>query len=138
MIVVDTNVLIYRCLPHPKSGACEAVLKLDEAWAAPLLWRSEFRNAMAGYIRLGRLGPEAAARAVDRAATQLTGGEYEVADSVVLGLVSRSACSAYDCEFAGLAEALDTILVTEDRALLSAFPARCRSLDDAAQRGLRP
>jgi predicted nucleic acid-binding protein len=55
----------------------------------------------------------------------------DVPDSVVFGLVARSRCTAYDCEFAGLAGMLGTVLVTEDRALLHAFPHLCLSLDDA-------
>lgn len=37
--------------------------------------------------------------------------------------------TAYDCKFAAFAEALGTVLVTEDKALLTAFPKLCRSPD---------
>jgi len=38
----------------------------------------------------------------------------------------------------GLAAALGTILVTEDRGLLSAFPRLCRSLNDVSgKRGVK-
>ena len=106
-------------------------------WAAPLLWRSEFRNVLAGYIRAGKLPVAGAEQAVRHAAASLLGGEYSVADDVVLGLVGKSKCSAYDCEFVGLAEGLDALLVTEDKALLAAFPKRCRSLADVVQSGLK-
>jgi predicted nucleic acid-binding protein len=46
----------------------------------------------------------------------------------VLELSKASGCTACDCEFVGLAAALGTVLVTEDRALLAAFPKLCRSL----------
>ncbi len=51
MIVVDTNVLAYLYLPGDYTTDAEALLKQDSKWAAPPLWRSEFRNILAGYIR---------------------------------------------------------------------------------------
>jgi predicted nucleic acid-binding protein len=41
----------------------------------------------------------------------------------VLSLANRSGCSAYDCEFVALAEDLGTRLVSNDNAVLRAFPA---------------
>jgi predicted nucleic acid-binding protein len=137
VIVVDTSVLAYRWLPDPRNADCDALVRLDTQWAAPLLWRSEFRNVLAGYIRAGKLTVADAERTMRHAAACLLGGEHSVSDDLVLGLVSRSKCSAYDCEFVALAEALDTLLVTEDKALLAAFPKRCRSLTDAVQSGLK-
>lgn len=49
MIVVDSNVLAYLYLPGEYSTAAEALLEQDSDWAAPILWRSEFRNILAGY-----------------------------------------------------------------------------------------
>lgn len=46
----------------------------------------------------------------------------------VLELVRASDCSAYDCEFVALAAQLDTRLVTMDKKLLRAFPARAVAL----------
>ena len=137
MIVVDTNVMAYRWLPGPRNADCDALVRLDTEWAAPLLWRSEFRNVLAGCIRSGKLSVVDAERAMRHAAASLLGGEHAVADDVVLDLVAGSKCSAYDCEFVALAEALGTVLVTEDKALLNAFPKRCRSLSDAVQSGLK-
>lgn len=52
MIVVDTNVLAYLYLPGEYTAAAEALLAHDPDWAAPVLWRSEFRNILAGYLRV--------------------------------------------------------------------------------------
>jgi predicted nucleic acid-binding protein len=53
----------------------------------------------------------------------MQGGEYEVPTARILGLVSSSTCSAYDCEFVGLAEELQVPLVTTDNQILSEFPS---------------
>ena len=134
MIVVDTNILVYRWLPSARTADVEALIQRDPEWAAPLLWRSEFRNVLAGYIRAGRLSPADAERATRHAAGCLLGGEHALADHAVLDLVARTRCTAYDCEYAALAISLGTILVTEDKALLTALPKVCRSLSDMAHR----
>ena len=138
MIVVDTNVIAYRWLPGPKTEAVEALVRLDPVWAAPLLWRSELRNVLAGYVRRGQISVEQAEQAMSHAASALRGGDHAVGDAEVFALVAASACSAYDCEFVVLAEALDTVLVTEDTALLKAFSKRCRSIDAAIRQGVAP
>ncbi len=47
MIVVDSNVLAYLYLPGEYTAAAEVLLEHDSDWAAPILWRSEFRNILA-------------------------------------------------------------------------------------------
>jgi predicted nucleic acid-binding protein len=58
----------------------------------------------------------------------LDGGEHEADSRKVLELVKASNCSAYDCEFVAVAEALGTTLVITDVKLLKAFPDIARSL----------
>lgn len=55
MIVVDTNIIAYLYLPHDCTDAAERLLIKQPEWAAPLLWRSEFRNVLALYLRKGVL-----------------------------------------------------------------------------------
>jgi len=61
VIVVDTNIIAYRWLPNSQAAA-EALARLDPAWAAPLLWRSEFRNVLAGFMRAGKMSEAEAGR----------------------------------------------------------------------------
>ena len=61
VIVVDTNVIAHLYLPCEHTQAAEALLESDPEWAAPVLWRSELRNVLAGYIRRGALTFEQAA-----------------------------------------------------------------------------
>jgi len=129
MIVVDSNVLAYLYLPGEYTLAAEALLGTEQEWAAPLLWRSEFRNILAGYLRRKSLSFDQATALQAEAERLLSGCEYEVDSRSVLELVRDSDCSAYDCEFIALAEALGTRLVTMDKKLLKAFPKRAVALN---------
>lgn len=131
MIVVDTHVLAYLYLPGKFSDAAEALLLRDFDWAVPRLWRSEFRNVLATYMRKGLLAYDDALSIHRKAEAVVAGAEYDVSTSEVLRLASESGCSAYDCEFVALAEHLDVRLVSEDTRLCRAFPKRARLLAGA-------
>lgn len=122
MIVVDTNVVAYLHLSGEFTARAEALLQKDPEWVAPLLWRSEFRNLLAGYLRRKTLSFEEAREIQVEAESLMAGSEYEVDSQDVLELVRDSDCSAYDCEFAALAMRLEVKLVTSDSKLLNAFP----------------
>lgn len=128
MIVVDTNVLAYLYLPSEHSVRAEALLERDPDWAAPVLWRSEFRNLLAGYMRRKTLTFEQARDLQAEAEDLLAGNEHEVSSQRVLELVRDSDCTAYDCEFVALALKLGTKLVTMDTKLLKAFPKQVQTL----------
>lgn len=131
MIVVDSNILAYLYLPGEFTEAAEALLERDSDWAAPVLWRSEFRNILAGYLRRGSLGFDQALATQAEAESLLAGAEYEVDSRSVMTLVKDSDCSAYDCEFVVLARQLGISLVTMDGKLLRAFPEVARALEAA-------
>ena len=122
MIVVDSNVLAYLYLPGEFTAAADALLEREPEWAAPILWRSEFRNILAGYMRRGVISFEQATSLQGEAESLLAGNEFEIESRIVLELVRDSDCSAYDCEFVALALKLDIKLVTMDKKLLRAFP----------------
>lgn len=128
MIVVDSNVLAYLYLPGEYTSAAEALLEQDADWTAPILWRSEFRNILAGYMRRKAITFEQAKSIQREAESLLEGAEFEVESAAVLELVQQSDCSAYDCEFIALAMKLDTKLVTMDKKLLREFPKRAMAL----------
>lgn len=128
MIVVDSNVVAYLYLPGELTEKAEALLEKDADWAAPLLWRSEFRNILAGYIRRKTLTFETARDLQMEAESLLAGAEHEVDSRLVLELVRDSDCSAYDCEFVALAMSLGVKLVTEDKKVLKAFPRHAVAL----------
>lgn len=128
MIVVDTNVLAYFLLPYELSPQADALFARDPDWVAPILWRSEFRNLLAGYLRRKTLTFDQALRIQVEAEALVAGNEHEVDSRSVLELARDSDCSAYDCEFVALAIALGVKLVTQDARVLKAFPEHTVSL----------
>lgn len=130
MIVADTNLIVYLVVESERTAAAEAAFARDPDWALPLLWRSEFRNALVRFIRRGDLALPDALRMVDRAERRMRGREFQVASAPVLAFAAASGCSAYDCEYVALAQELGVRLVTEDRQVLAAFPSTAVGLDD--------
>ncbi len=128
MIVVDTNILAYLLLPYDHSAQADALFKRDAEWAAPILWRSEFRNLLAGYLRRKTLLLDEIVKVQSEAEALLAGNEHEVDSRRVLEFVRDSDCSAYDCEFVVLAERLGVKLVTMDKKILRAFPQHTAKL----------
>ena len=128
MIVVDSNILAYLYLPGEHTAAAEALLQRDPDWAAPVLWRSEFRNILAGYLRRKTLQFDQVLALQHEAQALMHDLEFEVDSAQVLALVRDSDCSAYDCEFIALARQLGTRLVTMDGKLLRAFPGEAVGL----------
>jgi predicted nucleic acid-binding protein len=122
MIVVDTNVVASLYLPGEHTAAAEALLERDPEWVVPVLWRSEFRNVLTGYMRRRTITFDQAHRLQKEAESLLWGSEFEVDSLGVLEVARDSDCSAYDCEFVALAKKLDTKLITLDAKLLRAFP----------------
>jgi predicted nucleic acid-binding protein len=122
VIVVDTNVVAYLLLPGPHTALVDDLLIQQPEWAAPPLWRSEWRNVLAGYLRRGVLNLDQALALQQQAEHLVIRHEEPVSSQAVLQLVASSRCSAYDCEFVAAAQQLRVPLVTADRAVLSAFP----------------
>ncbi len=121
MIVVDTNLIAAVFMPTEATAIAERVLKRDDEWAVPGLWRSEFRNVLATGMRTGRYDFTFALEAMQGAKELVAGNEYLLPDIMVLRLAHESGCSAYDCEFVALAAELGVPLVTFDKQLIKAF-----------------
>jgi predicted nucleic acid-binding protein len=115
-------------MASPFSAAADAAWAKDADWIVPILWRSEFRNALTGSIRRRSLTVEEAIAIANLAEAMLDRKEFTVSTSAVLQLVSRSNCPAYDCEFVALAHANGVRLLTVDRQILHEFPEVAISL----------
>jgi predicted nucleic acid-binding protein len=130
LIVADTNLLAYLLLPGQHTGAAERVFQADHEWAAPVLWRSELRSVLGQQLRRGELDVAGALVLFSHAERILDRREYLVGSGAVLDLLTNTGCSAYDCEFVALANALDVPLVTSDRRVLTAFPGRAVRMEE--------
>ena len=122
MIVVDTNILAYLYLPTEHTQKVEALLAKDTEWIAPTLWRSEFRNVLALYLRKNLLTFDQALAIQSEAEALLQDNEFIVTSYDVLHLVQNSDCSAYDCEFVALAQNMNVQMITMDKKILKNFP----------------
>lgn len=122
MIVVDTNVIAGMWVPNNMEEWVYKVLKKDDDWIAPLLWRSEFRNVLSIYLRKNILELPFVLQATEEAEQLMHANEFEVNSTQVISLVSDSSCSAYDCEFIALADDLNVPLVTFDKKIIREFP----------------
>jgi predicted nucleic acid-binding protein len=134
VIVVDNSVLVYFWLPGDFAELAEAAKAQDGVWAAPVLWRAEFRNVLAGYLRRKLLTEAEANAAFLNAQIDLGAQEFTVPTERILKLVLASDCTAYDCEYVALAQDLGVPLVTTDRQVLRAFPKTAVSLEKFAKK----
>jgi predicted nucleic acid-binding protein len=126
VIVVDVNVLAYLFIDGPQTAEVQALRAQDPEWAAPLLWRSEWRGILTGYLRRGDLDRALAIHMTETATRLLRGREYPVENEAVLDVVLGSSLSAYDAEYVATARTLGVPLYTYDRQVLDTFPAVAR------------
>lgn len=122
MIVADTNLLVQLMGEGEGAERARAIFRRDPSWAAPHLWRSEFRNAMLLHVRTGVFPLVAAIERWRQAQHVVARREFAVHSERVLSLAAQSGCTAYDCEYVDVAQRLDVPLVTSDRKLITAFP----------------
>jgi len=130
MIVADTNIISYLLLPTIYTDSVEKLYRIESDWAAPTLWRSEFRNVLALYLRKNIITLERALQLQDSAESMMERNEFNVSSAQVLALVDESNCSSYDCEFVALAHHLNVRLVTQDKKVLREFPSTAISISD--------
>lgn len=129
MIVADTNLIAYLLVPGEWTATAELIFTNETEWVAPFLWRSEFRNTLALYIRQKLIALDIAKELMAKAEKLMLNREFTVDSADVLELAKASACSAYDCEFVALAKRLGVELVTSDKKLIAAFPSVAVSMN---------
>jgi len=122
VIVVDSNVIAYCWVNGPLTTLAQSVRVKDPEWHVPILWRSDMRSILTGYLRDGSLTGSQVSQVMHAAERAFVRREHIVPSPSVFEIVEKSRLSAYDCEFIVLASILDVPLVTADKAMLKAFP----------------
>lgn len=122
MIVVDTNVIAYLYIEGDFTGQARTIYQRDSVWAAPYLWRSEFRNILTVYLRRKILTLIECQNHIDSATKLLQNNEFELDSGDILKLADSCSLSAYDCEYIVLARQLSLKLVTNDQKMIGEFP----------------
>lgn len=130
MIVVDTTVIAHLLLDGDYVKEAKRLLTKEAEWAAPRLWRSEFRNVLTKYYRHQRLDENSVVAMMEAASARLSGREFDPSSDQVFDCVFRSNLSAYDAEFVALAMDLKTYLITADRQIVREFPDTAIELRD--------
>lgn len=128
MIVADTNLIVYLFITGDQTSLAQEVLEKDPHWIVPPLWQSEFRNVLAGYIRRG-MNIARANEIMKDAMLTLENRQVTPSSEKIFDLISKSDCTAYDCEFIALAQQLNIALVTADKQLQMRFPDSATSLE---------
>jgi predicted nucleic acid-binding protein len=129
VIVVDSNVIAYCWANGPLTRLAQSVRAKDADWHAPILWRSEMRNILTGYLRDRSLSGGQVARIMAAAEEALAGHEHLIPSDRIFGLARETRLSLYDCEFVALATVLSVPLVTADKAVLKAFPKQALTME---------
>jgi predicted nucleic acid-binding protein len=130
VIIVDTNVITYLAMTSRYTEMAEQLLLQEPEWIVPSLWRNEFRNVLALYMRKSLISFEEALGIQAEMESFMQNGEYDVGSLDVLTLINQSTCSAYDCEFVALARSFNTKLVTMDRKVVKSFSGTAILLTD--------
>jgi predicted nucleic acid-binding protein len=116
LIVADANLIAALTVKTDAAALAFAVLTKDSEWMAPPIWESEFRNALIGMVRAGKINMKTVNAAFALAAESVE--TFSVSTAAVLRLAEAYGLSAYDAEYAALAEWLDCQIVSFDDDLL--------------------
>jgi predicted nucleic acid-binding protein len=126
MIVADTNLIAYLMIEGDFTPQAELVYQFDSNWVAPYLWRSEFRNILALYLRKDYLS-------MAQTEALMKNKEFELDSTSILKMIWESTLSSYDCEYVVLAKKLGVDLITNDQKILKSFPDFAISLENYGQ-----
>jgi predicted nucleic acid-binding protein len=122
MIIVDANLIGALFVQSNQSPLATRIFEKDPDWYAPLLWQSEVRSLITGYLRHKLITLDKAIQIIDEAHALMIEHERFVSSNLVLELVSTSRCTSYDCEYVALAKEMNLALITFDKEVVREFP----------------
>lgn len=130
MIAVDTQIIVYHFLPGEKSELTENLLRKDSNWITSPLWKYEFRNVLAGFLRKRLLSSIDAIRISEEAELFFNNREVHTSPAKIVELIEKYPCTGYDLEFLAVAQEMGTKLVTNDKEIIRYIPEVAVSLDE--------
>lgn len=130
MIVADTNLIANLILKQDQTETAQEVYRHDPEWVTPELWRHEFLNVLANYLRFDHVQQERLALAWQSANALFANSARQPDMLLALKLAGERNISAYDAQYLSLAQTLNLPLVTEDRKLRQAAPDLTLSMQD--------
>jgi predicted nucleic acid-binding protein len=122
MIIVDVNLIGALFLQSEQAPLASRIFEKGPDWYAPLLWQSEMRSLVTGYLRRKLITLDKATQIMDEAHALMVEHERYLSSNLVFELVSISKCTSYDCEYVALAGEMNLTLVTFDKQVVGAFP----------------
>jgi predicted nucleic acid-binding protein len=131
VVIVDTNVVAWLYMGGDPSARARALFARDPDWRSEHLVLVELTNVLATIMRTRNMAVARAREVFEDAQAMLARRLVEIDHGDAIEFAHRYRVTAYDARFLVAAAALDTRLVTEDRALRRAAPALTRSLDEA-------
>lgn len=134
MIVADTNLVAQLILKLDQTKTAQDIYRNDPEWVMPELWRHEFLNVLASYLRFDHVQPERLALAWQSANVLFADSARQPDILNALKLAGERNVSAYDAQYLALAQSLSLPLVTEDRKLRQAAPDLTLSMRDFLER----
>ena len=130
MIVVDTNVIAYLMIEGEKTEIAQQTFRQDSDWVMPVLWRHEFLNVLATFVRHGGAEINEAIDIWQKSERLFTSGERDIDMPHALRLACQYNISAYDAQFVALAMELSVPYVTGDQQILKVFPSIALSMQE--------
>lgn len=130
MIVVDANIVLPFVLDVPESQKVAKLHRLDPHWRLPRLWRHEVSSGLLKYVRAKSIDRTMADSALSKAIDALGAFEADVNVRHALDLALDRALSSYDAAYVALAQELDTVLVSMDKALAQKCAGMVVSLEE--------
>ncbi len=128
MIVVDCNVVAYAWVEGPCTELARRVRAQDQAWKVPPLWRHEMLSVLSLYGRSSKTSLTQL-KTIWAAVVQAMMPYEQLPDMQrALELSLHHGITTYDAQYISLAEILNVLCVTEDKALQRAFPSRAVSM----------
>jgi predicted nucleic acid-binding protein len=128
VIVVDVNVVAYFFIEGEKTASARDLARNDPDWRLPPLWRHEYLNVLATFVRQGGATVAEAQGLWRQGVELLAAGEQGVDMEAALVLAIENRISAYDAQYLALARQLQTVCITEDERLLRTFPSLTRRM----------